>query len=552
MEQTQTGDSDDTYKDEQPVADAETSSEHHITRMDRTQRRSKEEIFAATSQLSLEPIEKAVKHETPDSEKLDMATGVLSEDPTQNVLTDQVADKTDAGQVDAADMLAFPKPGLADETSEMDEVLEAGTDSPLDESFRDEVIRAGRTVPGIYDETLQGEIYTPPEPERAYDETLPGVSALELARDLGEENQPTPVAAQTVFTATATRQAQFRYKWPAIIGIGLVVVVAGSIVLYQAVTPEVNDIPERQLVGDLELTHPPVVQTHLPASPPTVPLSAEAAQHTTQIKPAETPETATPAPAGSVVETAPKSPGGGDDQERRAAGIARVPPVKVAEESGKQPPVERTEKAPATELVKISRSKAMDPRGKVLDDAYAAFQNGDMRGARNEYEQALKLFPDNRDALLGLGAIAMKEGDLARGYEIYSRLYKLNPRDPVARAVLVNMDNQTDPVSRETVLKQMINDHPEEAFLYFALGNVYAAQSRWSEAQQEFFNAYSKDSSNPDYALNLAVSLDHIGQYRTALNYYNTALKLADNKSSGFDSAAIIARIHTLTTANTN
>ena len=189
---------------------------------------------------------------------------------------------------------------------------------------------------------------------------------------------------------------------------------------------------------------------------------------------------------------------------------------------------------------------------KVLNDAYIAFQSGDIKAARSKYEEAVKLFPDNRDALLGLGAIAMKEGDLTRVYEIYSRLYKLDPRDPVARGVLVNMDNQTDPVSRETVLKLMINDHPKEAFLYFALGNVYAAQSRWPEAQQAYFDAYSKNSSNPDYALNLAISLDHIGQTRAALDYYNTALKLADNQSSGFDSATILARIQTLSTAHIN
>lgn len=544
-------DGDDTIANRQPGSEGETSSEHHITRLDRTHVRSKEEIFAATAQLSLEPIERVIRHGRPDSENLDKATRALSEDLTINVLTDQVPEEEEVKEVDVADTLPFPKYESTEGTSEIAEEPEAGTDTPLDESFHDEIVGTGREIPGIYDETIQGEAYRPPEPERAYDETLPGVSAVELARDLGEENQPTPVAAQTVFTAGATRQVTFRYKWPVIIGLIVVTVIASSVIIYQAVTPLVNKIPEQQLAGDLDLVQPAVTQTSPPAMPESGTVTGtEAVKQGQQETPAETPESAPQPTAETVVEQA-------QEEQLQVAGepvaaVATESPAGPEEPAVQVPPVSRIPEQPEVALIKISRSKPADPRGKVLNDAYAAFQNGDINGARLKYEEAVKVFPDNRDALLGLGAIAMKEGDLTRVYEIYSRLYKLDPRDPVARAVLVNMDNQTDPVSRESVLKLMINDHPEEAFLYFALGNVYAGQSRWSEAQQAFFDAYSKETSNPDYALNLAVSLDHIGQVKAALDYYNTALKLADDQSSGFDSATILARIQTLSTARIN
>ncbi|MEE9161157.1 MAG: tetratricopeptide repeat protein, partial [Gammaproteobacteria bacterium] len=74
---------------------------------------------------------------------------------------------------------------------------------------------------------------------------------------------------------------------------------------------------------------------------------------------------------------------------------------------------------------------------------------------------------------------------------------------------------------------------------------------RWPQAQQSFFNAYKLETSNPDYAFNLAVSLDHIGQQQSAIDYYNVALKLADNSITGFatgsfDRAIVISRLNAL------
>ena len=70
--------------------------------------------------------------------------------------------------------------------------------------------------------------------------------------------------------------------------------------------------------------------------------------------------------------------------------------------------------------------------------------------------------------------------------------------------------------------------------------------SRWAAAQQAFFDAYRLNTANPDYALNLAISLDHIGQYETALDYYKAALDLSDKAPSRFEPSSVSARIDKL------
>ncbi|MCH8244345.1 tetratricopeptide repeat protein, partial [Patescibacteria group bacterium] len=200
----------------------------------------------------------------------------------------------------------------------------------------------------------------------------------------------------------------------------------------------------------------------------------------------------------------------------------------------------------APSLIKISRNIVPDDRGQLIGEAFLAYKAGDFTSARSKYRQVLENFPDNRDALLGLAAIALNGGDVEQAFMVYSRLLKNNPLDKLARAALINLRSGPDLVGEESAIKLMIRDNPADAFLYFALGNIYAAQSRWAQAQQAFFDAYRYNSSNPAYALNLAVSLDQAGQPETALDYYNVALKLADKGSANFDIANVMVRIQTL------
>jgi tetratricopeptide (TPR) repeat protein len=93
----------------------------------------------------------------------------------------------------------------------------------------------------------------------------------------------------------------------------------------------------------------------------------------------------------------------------------------------------------------------------------------------------------------------------------------------------------------------LIGRDPSSAFLYFTLGNTYIDQARWPDAQQAFFQAHHLQPDNPDYAYNLAVALEHIGQSKAALEYYRRAVLLAAAKGrSNFSPAAAQARVSKL------
>jgi tetratricopeptide (TPR) repeat protein len=54
----------------------------------------------------------------------------------------------------------------------------------------------------------------------------------------------------------------------------------------------------------------------------------------------------------------------------------------------------------------------------------------DFSQARQSYESALSLLPGNKYALIGLGLIAQKQGDMAHASEYYSQAVKVEPAGP--------------------------------------------------------------------------------------------------------------------------
>jgi len=186
---------------------------------------------------------------------------------------------------------------------------------------------------------------------------------------------------------------------------------------------------------------------------------------------------------------------------------------------------------------------AVDP---TVERAYEALQRNDLAAAREGYQRALAREPASRDALLGLAAVEVRSGQLESAESRYLRLLESDPRDSHALASLLALRGQLDPLAAESRLKNLLANQPESAPLHFSLGNQYAQQSRWNEAQSAYFKAYSVDPENADYAFNLAVSLDQLHQKTLALDYYQRALSLAGKRSASFSLAQARTRVQEL------
>lgn len=215
----------------------------------------------------------------------------------------------------------------------------------------------------------------------------------------------------------------------------------------------------------------------------------------------------------------------------------------VPEEAKAEPrePKARVQPVAGDEAIRISRGDKVEVNAD-LDAAYRALQEGRIDVAQTHYQRLLQQEPRNLDALLGMAVVAGRHGKLDEAGRYYFRALEVAPKNPVAQAGMLSLLGMADPAASEARMKQLLAQQPA-AFLHFSLGNLLAAQERWNEAQQSYFQAYHMDAENPDYAFNLAVSLEHLNQPKPALTYYRRALQLLQGRSAGFERAAVEARI---------
>ncbi len=194
----------------------------------------------------------------------------------------------------------------------------------------------------------------------------------------------------------------------------------------------------------------------------------------------------------------------------------------------------------------VKHNQETDTLNQTLVAAYQAYRAGDFATAWQRYRTVLQQDAKNRDALLGMAAIAQQQGQDATAVQYYGQVLTLDPRDPAAHAGLSALTTG-DAASTESRLKLLLAQRPDAAPLYFALGNLYAEQSRWGEAQQAYLNAANREPDDAQYAFNLAVSFDHLGQRKLAAQYYARTLQLDRSGIPGFNREQVQQRANELT-----
>ena len=278
-----------------------------------------------------------------------------------------------------------------------------------------------------------------------------------------------------------------------------------------------------QAIGQLASRQPSIASSSRPASPPGQPeiqrpsassLPAIPVPQAPSIFPPETPSTAS-------LRSPPPAP----------------PPTRLSE-----PPSGPEPGGPMT--IRIQRTQP--EVNATLLRAHGKLQGNALDEARLDYEQALRSDPNNVDTLLGLAAIAQRQGRPGDAETFRQRAFEAAPHDPAAQAALINHSANSDPLVNESRLKTLLAAQPESAPLNFALGNLYARQKRWSEAQQAYFNAVTGDADNPDDLFNLAVSLDHLRQHKVAAQHYRLALEATRKRPAAFDQERVSQRLNAL------
>lgn len=371
----------------------------------------------------------------------------------------------------------------------------------LDALKRAEQAKAGSDPPGTSLE-LEPKSAPPASGRSANIDASQGVSATRAGQQ----------SAQALFAAKQHAVPENRAAWLAGGGLALLVVAAGGFWLWYTLSFPASPTP---------LPPRPTIQT----------------QGARPLPGAHGPLTGRPA-GGAASAPAPAPPAEPAPMPKDAGVFHKEIPAASRSRRSAQ---ERPARAPALQVHQAATPEPiLDPQ---LAAAYDALRAGDYGRARQQYRGVLASDPMNVDAELGLATISAATGDSAEAYARYHRALELDPQNAVAAAGIATLQANNNAPLSESQLKAQVAANPANDAPQAALGQFYAAQGRWNEAQQAFFEAFRLQPKSPDHAYNLAVSLDHLEQPGLARNYYERALALAATQPSSFDRDQVTGRI---------
>jgi len=359
-------------------------------------------------------------------------------------------------------------------------------------------------------------------------------------------------SAANVFSAKAMAEKNNNKRLALLAGSGLLALIAMGVYFYQFVdnTPDVG-IPQHPIALQ---PAPPVHQMENNANVTTPKKTAVVQKTEHEVAPAVTPDEAIllTEKQENTVKIKPKKQSIDVDEDVPEAENA----VEATEPSASTKTNKKTAKSKTLQFgeaiaspsvsISVTKTKPQPSVNPTLMSAYEAYNAGNDSDAQKLYKQVLQQDVRNVDALLGMGAIASRQGRMTDANGWYGKVLEVDPRNNLAQTALLDnqqqdSQSQGNALNSESHLKNMLAKQPDDANLHAALGNLYAAQNQWSAAQQAYFDAYRLNAS-ADNAFNLAVSLDQMGKPKLALPYYQRALEQASSTSS-IDKAALAARI---------
>lgn len=408
----------------------------------------------------------------------------------------------------------------------------------LDAQFLEEAAAAARQIPpssNVAERLEPSPVAAPPPPVSVDPISRPTpVAEVAVRRAAPDPTADAQVkaAAQNLFAAKQPEKPESRKGFAIAIGVLTVISVAGiGGYFWWQLQPKSSMVAKPAVPPPPATQPPPPAPTLAAVSPAPTSVALQAGMSTA---PASTNPSVAAAEAKPAALAKPASVGRDNDEVSAQGSRQPAGPRRAA---GRPEPDDDSP-------IRVTRQPLrVDP---AIDRGFEAFNRGDLTIAQLEYERARKTDPRNPDILHGLAAIALRQGRYDQAEAYFRQVLESDPQDSVALAALLNQRGQMDPGTTESRLKSLAASQPDLAAPHFSLGNLYARQARWADAQQAYFRAYSAEPDNPDILYNLAISLEHLRQNKLAAQYYAQAVAAASNRPAGFDKAQVAARLKSL------
>lgn len=159
------------------------------------------------------------------------------------------------------------------------------------------------------------------------------------------------------------------------------------------------------------------------------------------------------------------------------------------------------------------------------------FKQGQLKEAREHFEEALRLHPEAVEALVSLGYCHARDGDLDLAVDLYKRALKIKPSDTLCLtnlgAALLRQGRNEEAIGP---FRRALQLHPTSANIHHNLAAAYARAGDLLQAARGYDAALKLSRNNIRWRLEYARILEVMGQRREALQQLHLARDLAATK----------------------
>lgn len=228
----------------------------------------------------------------------------------------------------------------------------------------------------------------------------------------------------------------------------------------------------------------------------------------------------------------------------------RIPPPMTVRKSRKNlPDAEDSPSSRATTTTSSTSSmNLMSDKQNLLTETQTAWSQHNKPAAAHSFKQYLKLIEQQPQSQQSQTLQASFRQLFDNGY-FELALYLLQAdlqQGPLPSVSIYHLFKLIPELPLETLAPVMLNlsqQHPSNSLLYFGLGNLYALHQDWHSAFAQFMLAIKHDSRNADAFFNAAISAEHLRKPAEAIDAYEQALKLAQQRAFSFPQTIAAERL---------
>jgi len=159
-------------------------------------------------------------------------------------------------------------------------------------------------------------------------------------------------------------------------------------------------------------------------------------------------------------------------------------------------------------------------------NANRALKLGRFEAAKEMYDELYLLNPKDESVLSGRALVMQKMGQENQAISAYEQLLKMYPDNIDAIINLSGLLRKQYPAVALNKLLDIHMDHPNNVFVIAQLGITYADAGNYDDAIRYLSSAVAMDNKNAQHAFNLAVIQEKAGKPQDAIKNYEKALEI--------------------------